>query len=99
MMREGTDKRSADVLNNDLALLGSTITFGVGTENGRADFQSLTHSFDNTLSIMMDMMLHSTYPAPALERLRVHVETACHCPHFVRVSQKTCRHLLISLLV
>ena len=76
MMREGTDKRSADVLNNDLALLGSSITFSVGSENGRADFSSLSRTFDNTLGIMMDMMLHSTYPAPALERLRTQTLSA-----------------------
>jgi zinc protease len=76
MMREGTEKRPADVLNNDLALLGSTITFTGGAEEGRADFSSLSRTFDSTLSITMDMMLHSTYPAPALERLRTQTLSA-----------------------
>lgn len=70
MMREGTTTRSADQLTNDLALLGTSIGFGVGVEGGSASFSSLTRTFDSALSIMVDMMLHSTFPAPALERLR-----------------------------
>jgi zinc protease len=70
MLREGTEHRSADALNNDLALLGSSIGFAVGAEAGRADVSTLTRNFDATVDIMMDMMLHSTFPAPALERLR-----------------------------
>ena len=70
MMREGTATRSADELNNELALLGTTVGFGIGEESGTASFSALSRTFDSTLSIMMDMMLHSTFPAPALERLR-----------------------------
>lgn len=70
MMREGTAMRSADALNNDLALLGSTVSFAVTAENGRAEISTLARNFDSSVAIMMDMMLHSTYPAPALERLR-----------------------------
>ena len=70
MMREGTQTRSADQLNNELALLGTNVGFGIGSESGVAGFSSLTRTFDQTIDIMMDMMLHSTFPAPALERLR-----------------------------
>ena len=70
MMREGTTTRTADQLTNQLALLGTNIGFGIGNESGTAGFSSLSRTFNATLSIMMDMMLHSTYPAPALERLR-----------------------------
>jgi zinc protease len=70
MMREGTTTRSADELTNQLALLGTNVGFNVGDESGSAGFSSLSRTFDSTLSIMMDMMLHSTFPAPALERLR-----------------------------
>jgi zinc protease len=70
MMREGTDTRSADQLNDDLALLGTNVGFGIGTEQGSASFSSLTRTFDPALDIMMDMMLHSTFPSAALERLR-----------------------------
>ncbi|MGH7670629.1 MAG: M16 family metallopeptidase [Gemmatimonadaceae bacterium] len=70
MMREGTTTRTADQLTNQLALLGTNVGFRIGDESGIAEFSSLSRTFDATLSIMMDMMLHSTYPAPALERLR-----------------------------
>ncbi|MEP6780902.1 MAG: pitrilysin family protein [Gemmatimonadaceae bacterium] len=70
MLREGTSKRSADQLNDDLALLGTNVLFGVGSESGSAGFSTLTRTFDSTMAIMMDMMLNSTFPAPSLERLR-----------------------------
>ena len=70
MMREGTATRTADQLNNELALLGTNVGFGVGAESGTAGFSSLARTFDQTVDIMMDMMLHSSFPAPALERLR-----------------------------
>lgn len=70
MLREGTTTRSADQLNNDLALLGTTVGFGVGAESGTAGFSSLSRTFDQTIDIMMDMMRNSTFPAAALERLR-----------------------------
>ena len=76
MLREGTEHRSADALNNDLALLGSSVNFSVGMESGRADITTLTRNFDASLDIMKDMMLHSTYPAPALERLRTQAVAA-----------------------
>lgn len=70
MMREGTTTRTADQLTNQLALLGTNVGFSIGEESGSAGFSSLSRTFDPTLSIMMDMMRHSTFPAPALERLR-----------------------------
>jgi zinc protease len=70
MMREGTATRTADQLNNELALLGTNVGFGIGAEGGSASFSSLSRTFDQTIGIMMDMMLHSNFPAPALERLR-----------------------------
>jgi zinc protease len=70
MMREGTATRTGDQINDELALLGTNVGFGIGTESGSASFSSLARNFDPTLAIMMDMMLHSTFPAPALERLR-----------------------------
>ncbi|MGH7581599.1 MAG: M16 family metallopeptidase [Gemmatimonadales bacterium] len=70
MMREGTTSRTGDQLNDDLALLGTNVGFGVGEESGSVNFSCLTRTFDPTLAIMMDMMLHSTFPEASLERLR-----------------------------
>src|ERR1019366_4037064 len=46
------------------------INLGVGTESGTAGFSALVSNFDKSMDLMMDMMLHSTYPSAALERLR-----------------------------
>jgi zinc protease len=70
MMREGTATRTADQINNDLALLGTSVGFSVGPESSGASFSSLVRTFDSALEILVDMMLHSTFPAPALERIR-----------------------------
>ncbi|HEY4321543.1 MAG TPA: pitrilysin family protein [Gemmatimonadales bacterium] len=71
MTREGTTDRTADQLANDLAILGTNIGIGVGTESGTAGFSTLVRDVPRAMDLMMDMMLHSTYPAAALERLRV----------------------------
>jgi zinc protease len=69
-MREGTTSRTADQLTNDLSLLGTGIAFGVGNDTAVASFSTLVTNFDRSMDLMMDMMLHATYPAEALERLR-----------------------------
>jgi zinc protease len=70
MMSEGTKTRDADGLSNALQLLGTTIGFGVGSENGFVTFRSTTSKFAPTLDILADMLVNSTFPAPSLERLR-----------------------------
>ena len=42
----------------------------VGGESGSISFVSTTGKFDQTLDILADMLLNSTFPADALERLR-----------------------------
>ncbi len=70
MLREGTKTRSGEQLALDLQLLGTSVNAGVGGESGSISFQSTTEKFQPTLEILADMMLNSTFPAPALERLR-----------------------------
>lgn len=71
MMNEGTKTRDADALANALLLLGSTGTgFAVGGEAGFATFFSTTSRFKNTLDLLSDKLLNSTFPVEALERLR-----------------------------
>src|SRR5262249_19475981 len=41
MMREGTATRTGDQINDELALLGTNVGFGIGTESGSASFSSL----------------------------------------------------------
>ena len=70
MLTEGTTTRSGDQLSDALQLLGTNVFTNVGGEEGSIGFVSTTNNFDATLAILADMMLNSTFPAEALERLR-----------------------------
>jgi zinc protease len=70
MMREGTRTRDAEALALALQLLGTNVGAGIGDESGSLSFLSTTEKFAPTLEILADMLLSSTFPAPALERLR-----------------------------
>src|SRR6185295_968064 len=50
--------------------LGTNIGAGISGEEGTVSFVSTKKNFDATLGILADMMLNSTFPAEALERLR-----------------------------
>ena len=70
MLNEGTKTRTGDQLSDALQLLGTNIRSAIGGEEGSLEFVSTTRNFEPTLSILSDMMLNSTFPAEALERLR-----------------------------
>jgi zinc protease len=70
MMSEGTKTRSGDDLSNALQLLGTNVGVGVGSESGSIGFVSTTARFADTLAILADMLVNSTFPPEALERLR-----------------------------
>jgi len=70
MLREGTKTRTAEQLALDLQLLGTNVGAGVSEETGSLSFLSTTEKFQPTLDILADMLLNSTFPAPALDRLR-----------------------------
>ena len=70
MLREGTASRSGEKLSLDLQLLGTNVGAGIGGESGTVSFLSTTDKFAPTLEILADMLLNSTFPGPALERLR-----------------------------
>jgi predicted Zn-dependent peptidase len=70
MMSEGTKTRNGDDLSNALQLLGTNVSVGVGSETGSISFVSTTARFAATLDILADMLVSSTFPPEALERLR-----------------------------
>ena len=70
MLTEGTKTRTGDQLSDALQLLGTGVGANIGGEEGSVGFVSTAQNFDATLAIMADMMLNSTFPEPALERLR-----------------------------
>ena len=70
MLTEGTKTRTGDQLSDALQLLGTFIGSNVSGEEGSVSFVSTTKNFDATLALLADMMLNSTFPPEALERLR-----------------------------
>jgi zinc protease len=70
MMSEGTKTRDGEALSNALQLLGTTVSTSVGGESGSMGFVSTGGKLAPTLEILADMLLNSTFPPEALERLR-----------------------------
>src|SRR5262245_27307759 len=70
MLTEGTTTKTGDQIPDALQLLGTGIGANVSAEDGSINFVSTAKNFDATLAIVSDMMLNSTFPAEALERLR-----------------------------
>lgn len=70
MMSEGTTTRDGEALSNALQLLGTSISTNIGGESGAMSFLATRAGFAPTLDILADMLVHSTFPAAALERLR-----------------------------
>lgn len=70
MLTEGTTTKTGDQLSDALQLLGTGIGAGIGGEEGTVSFVSSAKNFDATLALLADMMLNSTFPPEALERLR-----------------------------
>ena len=70
MLTEGTTTKTGDQLSDALQLLGTNVFANVGAEDGSLSFVSTAKNFEPTLALLADMMLNSTFPAPALERLR-----------------------------
>src|SRR5262249_42887300 len=70
MMSEGKKTKDGDALSNAMQLLGTTVSTVIGGETGSIGFLCTTSKLAPTLEILMDMMMNSTFPADALERLR-----------------------------
>lgn len=70
MLSEGTKTRDGEALSNALQLLGTSVNAGIGSESGAIGFVSTSGKFAPTLEILADMLLGSTFPAPALDRIR-----------------------------
>ena len=70
MMTEGTTTKTGDQLSDALQLLGTNINAFISGEEGSVSFVSTAKNFEPTLALLSDMMLNSTFPADALERLR-----------------------------
>ena len=70
MLSEGTTTKTADQLSDAQQMLGTSIQAQVGQESGTIRFTSLKDKFEPALALLADMMLHSTFPDSALDRIR-----------------------------
>ncbi len=70
MLSEGTKTRDGEALSNALQLLGTSVQTTIGGETGSMSFVSTSSKFAATLDILADMLLHPTFPADSLERIR-----------------------------
>ena len=70
MLTEGTNTKTGDQLSDALQLLGTNVNTNISGEEGSIGFVSTAKNFDATLAILADMMLNSTFPAAALDRVR-----------------------------
>jgi zinc protease len=70
MLSEGTKTRDGEALSNAMQLLGTTINAGIGSESGSVGFTCTTGKFAGALDLLADMLLNSTFPADALDRIR-----------------------------
>ncbi len=70
MLSEGTRSKTADQLSEAQQMLGTQIGSGIAGEGGAIAFTSLTDKFEPALALVADMLLNSTFPGPALERIR-----------------------------
>ena len=70
MLSEGTKTRDGEALSTALQLLGTGVGVSVGAESGAIGFGCTSGNFADTAGLMADMMLNSTFPAEALERIR-----------------------------
>ena len=76
MLSEGTKTRDGEALSNALQLLGGNVSTNVAGESGSMGFVSTAGKFPQTLDILADMMLNSTFPEDALARLKAQRQVA-----------------------
>jgi zinc protease len=70
MMDEGTEKRSALEISDDLDLLGADLSTSAGMDSCSIRMSALKTKVDESLEIFADVLLHPTFPTNDLERLK-----------------------------
>ena len=70
MLDEGTRSRDALQINEQLALLGASISSGSNLDTSFVSLSTLKTTIDDALPIFADVILNPSFPAAELERLR-----------------------------
>jgi len=70
MLDEGTDKRSALDISDDLSSLGANLSSGASLDDVAIQMSALTENLAASLDIFTDVILRPAFPETELERLR-----------------------------
>lgn len=70
MLDEGTRKRDALQISDELDRLGASIGTGSGIDSSRVTLSALTENLDASLALYADVVLNPSFPDSELERLR-----------------------------
>jgi len=70
MLDEGTKRRSAVDISDEMALLGAEIGASSGIDRSSVSMNALKENLDESLDLYADIVLNPAFPAKELERLR-----------------------------
>jgi len=70
MLDEGTAKRSALEISEELALLGAVLSTGADLDTSTVNLSALRENLDDSLAIFADVLLNPVFPQKELDRLR-----------------------------
>ncbi len=73
MLAEGTTTRTGDQIADAAQAVGSSLEIAIGAEDARVGFTSMADSAERMLTLAGDVIMHPTFPAPALERRRANL--------------------------
>ncbi len=70
MLDEGTRTRSSIAISDELASLGANLSTGSNLDMSAVTLQTLKDKLDPSLAVFADVILHPSFPATDLERLK-----------------------------
>ena len=70
MLDEGTRRRSAIEISDEMATLGAQISAGSGIDSSVVSMNALSENLDDSLDLYADILLNPAFPDAELERLR-----------------------------
>ncbi|MFT4799520.1 MAG: zinc protease [Sulfitobacter sp.] len=71
MLDEGTKKRDALDIGEELTLLGASVGAGSSLDNSVVNFSALTTTLEDSLDIFADVVLNPAFPEKELARLKI----------------------------
>jgi zinc protease len=70
MLDEGTDKRDALAIANEVHSLGASLNTGSQTDGSNANVRALKQNATASMGILSDVVLHPSFPQKEVERVR-----------------------------